>query len=223
MSPLAILDLHLVRRVGRNGRGCRGLPGGIESVLGFDAGHAHRLLVSGRPDQDLHLIQIIAAQTGMLQPHLVQGAGRGADVLANTGMRLECAQFTVHVAGMRVPLELDLVRMPLRGPILGSGDLGGIPCESVRIERRREGDPLNFMGWVVDHPVLAADAPPVIILLVIAILAQDVDSRIFEVAVDQMVRQAGVGIRDGLDGSAGLGLGGLGGVLLAALVRRDLA
>ena len=43
-----------------------------------------------------------------------------------------------------------------------------------------------------------------------------------EVAVDQMVRQAGVGIRDGLDGSVGLGLGGLGGVLLAALVRRNL-
>ena len=43
-----------------------------------------------------------------------------------------------------------------------------------------------------------------------------------EIAVDQMVRQAGVGIRDGLDGSAGLGLSGLGGVLLATLVRRNL-
>ena len=105
-------------------------------------------------------------------------------------MRLICAQFGVHVAGTRVPLELDLVRMPLRGPILDSGDLGGIPGESVRIESRREGDPLSFMGWVVDHLVLAADAPPVIILLVITILAQDVDSRIFEITIDQMVRQA---------------------------------
>jgi len=127
----------------------------------------------------------------VFQPHLVQDAGRGADVLANTGIRLICAQFTVHVAGTRVPLELDLVRMPLRGPILDSGDLGGIPGESVRIERRREGDPLSFMVRVVDHLVLATDAPPIpTSLLVIAILAQDVGSRIFEITIDQMVRQA---------------------------------
>ena len=138
-------------------------------------------------------------------------------------MRLICAQFGVHVAGTRVPLELDLVRMPLRGLVLDSGDLGGIPGESVRIERRREGDPLSFMGWVVDHFVLAADAPPVIILLVVAILAQDVGSRIFEVAVDQMVRQAARVVGGEPDFAVGLGLGGLGGVLLATLVRRDLA
>ena len=78
------------------------------------------------------------------------------------------------------------------------------------------------MGWVVDHLVLAADAPPVIILLVIAILAQDVGSRIFEITIDQMVRQIRRIVRDGLDGSIGLRCGGLGGVLLATLVGWDL-
>ena len=130
-------------------------------------------------------------------------------------MRLICAQFGVHVAGTRVPLELDLVRMPLRGLVLDSGDLGGIPGEPVRIEGRREGDPSRL--GCEDHPVLAADAPP------IALIVQDVGSRIFEIAVDEVVRQACVRVRDGLDGSVGLGLGGLGGVLLTALVRRNLA
>ena len=77
------------------------------------------------------------------------------------------------------------------------------------------------MEWVVDHLVLATDAPPISILLVIAILAQDVGSRIFEITIDQMIWQAVLVVGCEVHGSRGPGLGlsdGAGG-----LVGRDLA
>ena len=84
--------------MGRNGRGCRGLPDGVKPVLGLDTGHPHRLLVARSADHDLHLVQILAAQTVMLQPHLVQGTGRGADVLADAALCLIWGELGVHVA-----------------------------------------------------------------------------------------------------------------------------
>ena len=115
--------------------------------------------------------------------------------------------------------------MPLRGPLLDArrfSGLAGIPRESIRIEGRREGDPFGGIVGLVDHFVLAADAPPVP-FLVTKVLAQDIGSRIFEIAVDQFGRQSVRGIRDGPRRAGRLGFGGLDGVLPAALVRRDAA
>ena len=175
--------------------------------------------MAGRADHDLHLVEVRAVETGVLQPHLVQGAGHGPDVLVDGCAGLVGAELRVHVVGGGVVvLEFDRVGLLLD---VASGLLGAGPAE-LGLVPPVDGGPLpagaiGKAGGVQGLARVRVDAGPAaeaVLPLVVVVHA--------EIAVDQMVRQAGVGIRDGLDGSAGLGLSGLGGVLLATLVRRNL-
>ena len=207
-----------VRDLGGDGRGL--LVEFIAVAVHAGAGHLDGLLVAGRADHDLHLVEVRAVEAGVLQPHLVQGAGHGPDVLVDGCAGLVGAELRVHVVGGGVVvLEFDRVGLLLD---VASGLLGAGPAE-LGLVPPVDGGPLpagaiGKAGGVQGLARVRVDAGPAaeaVLPLVVVVHA--------EVAVDQMVRQAGVGIRDGLDGSAGLGLGGLGGVLPAALVRRNLA
>ena len=207
-----------VRDLGGDGRGL--LVEFIAVPVDAGAGHLDGLLVAGRADHDLHLVEIRAVEAGVLQPHLVQGAGHGPDVLVDGCAGLVGAELRVHVVGGGVVvLEFDRVGLLLD---VASGLLGAGPAE-LGLVPPVDGGPLpagaiGKAGGVQGLARVRVDAGPAaeaVLPLVVVVHA--------EVAVDQMVRQAGVGIRDGLDGSVGLGLGGLGGVLPAALVRRNLA
>jgi len=167
------------------------------------AGHFDGLLVAGRADHDLHLIEVRAVEAGVLQQHLVQGAGHGPDVLVDGGAGLVGAELRVHVVGGGVVvLEFDRVGLLLD---VASGLLGAGPAE-LGLVPPVDGGPLpagaiGKAGGVQGLARVRVDAGPAaeaVLPLVVVVHA--------EVAVDQMVRQAGVGIRDGLDGSAGLGL-----------------
>ena len=91
------------------------------------AGHFDGLLVAGRADHDLHLVEVRAVETGVLQPHLVQGAGHGPDVLVDGCAGLVGAELRVHVVGGGVVvLEFDRVGLLLD---VASGLLGAGPAE----------------------------------------------------------------------------------------------
>ncbi len=196
-----------VRDLGGDGRGL--LVEFIAVPVDAGAGHLDRLLVSRRADHDLHLVEVRAVEAGVLQPHLVQGAGHGPDVLVDRGAGLVGAELRVHVVGGGVVvLEFDRVGLLLD---VASGLLGAGPAE-LGLVPPVDGGPLpagtiGKAGGVQGLARVRVDAGPAaeaVLPLVVVVHA--------EVAVDQMVRQAGVGIRDGLDGSRGIRLGLLDGV-----------
>ena len=213
---VGVVAVVAVRDLGGDGRGL--LVEFVAVPVDAGAGHLDGLLVAGRADHDLHLVEVRAVEAGVLQPHLVQGAGHGPDVLVDGCAGLVGAELRVHVVGGGVVvLEFDRVGLLLD---VASGLLRAGPAE-LGLVPPVDGGPLpagaiGKAGGVQGLARVRVDAGPAaeaVLPLVVVVHA--------EVAVDQMVRQAGVGIRDGLDGSAGLGLSGLDGVLLATLVRRD--
>jgi len=178
-------------------------------------------------DDDLHLVDVVLAQAGVLQPDLVQRAGDGGEVLVDGAAGLGRDHFRVGVAVRAVLLEFDRFRAVLQSALVVAAFLVGLPCKFGLVET----GPIHPGGEVgVDvfrvphvlavvridariracHVVTGADGlPPTV-------------GKVFEVAVYQVVRQfRRVGGKP--DFAVGLGLGGLGGVLLPALVRRDLA
>ena len=198
---VGVVAVVAVRDLGGDGRGL--LVEFIAVPVDAGAGHFDGLLVAGRADHDLHLVEVRAVEAGVPQPHLVQGAGHGPDVLVDGCAGLVGAELRVHVVGGGVVvLEFDRVGLLLD---VASGLLGAGPAE-LGLVPPVDGGPLpaeaiGKAGGVQGLARVRVDAGPAaeaVLPLVVVVHA--------EVAVDQMVRQAGVGIRDGLDGSAGLGL-----------------
>ena len=158
----------------------------------------------------------------MLQPHLVQGAGHGPDVLVDGGAGLVGAELRVHVVGGGVVvLEFDRVGLLLD---VASGLLGAGPAE-LGLVPPVDGGPLpagaiGKAGGVQGLARVRVDAGPAAEAVLPLVVVVHV-----EVAVDQMVRQAGVGIRlgllDGVRGRIGWnGAGRVGCVLIVCeLVR----
>ena len=163
----------------------------------------------------------------MLQPDLIQGAGNGGKVLIDGPVGFGCDDLCVRVAVHAVLLEFDRVRVVLQTALHLTALLVGPPSEPGRVETVpvhpggtgvRIGVPCvaDVLSVVrIDariracHVVTGADGLPAAV------------GQVFEVAVYQVVRQfRRVGGKP--DFAVGLGLGGLGGVLLAALVRRNL-
>ena len=220
---VGMMPTVLVRDLGGDGRGLL-----AHLVAGLAVrGHAGHL--DGRAvDDDLHLVDVVLAQAGVLQPDLIQGAGNGGKVLIDGAAGLGRDHFRVGVAIRAVLLEFDRVGTVLQTALVLAAFLVGPPGELGRVEPVpvhpggtgvRIGVPCvaDVLSVVrIDariracHVVTGADGlPPTV-------------GKVFEVAVYQVVRQfRRVGGKP--DFAVGLGLGGLGGVLLPALVRRDLA
>ena len=210
----------LVRDLGGDGRGLL-----AHLVTGLAVrGHAGHL--DGRAvDDDLHLIHVVLAQAGVLQPDLIQGAGNGGKVLIDGAAGLGRDHFRVGVAIRAVLLEFDRVRAVLQTALVLAAFLVGPPGE---------------LGPVEAGPVHPSEAGVGVLRVPHVLSVVRVDARVsvrhvawrvnglpaavgkvFEVAVYQVVRQfRRVGGEP--DFAVGLGLGGLGGVLLATLVRRNL-
>ena len=207
---VGMMPTVLVRDLGGDGRGLL-----AHLVTGLAVrGHAGHL--DGRAvDDDLHLVDVVLAQAGVLQPDLIQGAGDGGKVLIDGAAGLGRDHFRVGVAIRAVLLEFDRVGTVLQTALVLAAFLVGPPGE---------------LGPVEAGPVHPGEAGVGVLRVPHVLSIVRVDARVsvrhvawrvnglpptvgkvFEVAVYQVVRQfRRVGGKP--DFAVGLGLGGLGGV-----------
>ena len=199
-------------------RGDRGADAaGLVRPVGCGAG---RLLcdgLAGFADHDLHAVVLARVAGRVLEAPPVHDAGRGGDVLVDVLAPLGCGDLAPHVArvgrirGVVAALHLDGV--DAGGGVVGfPAELAGIPVVELAVQR------------VADDAGLRADYGEVGCVAVDPlVLVDDLVAAIIERAVHQMVRQIRRIIRHRLHVSGSLRFGGLDGVLLATLIRRDLA
>ena len=199
-------------------RGDRGgLLADLVGAVGSGAGCLLHGLGSGLADHDLHAVVLVRVAGRVLEAPLVHDAGRGGDVLVDVLAPLGCGDLAPHVArvgrirGVVAALHLDGVGTG--GVVVGSpAELAGIPVVELAVQR------------VADDAGLRADYGEVGCVAVDPlVLVDDLVAAIIERAVHQMVRQIRRIIRHRLHVSGSLRFGGLDGVLLATLIRRDLA
>ena len=199
-------------------RGDRGgLLADLVGAVGCGAGCLLHGLGSGFADHDLHAVVLVRVAGRVLEAPLVHDAGRGGDVLVDVLALLGCGDLAPHVArvgrirGVVAALHLDGVGTG--GGVVGfPAELAGIPVVELAVQR------------VADDAGLRADYGEVGCVAVDPlVLVDDLVAAIIERAVHQMVRQIRRIIRHRLHVSGSLRFGGLDGVLLATLIRRDLA
>ena len=201
-------------------RGDRGADAaGLVRPVGCGAG---RLLcdgLAGFADHDLHAVVLARVAGRVLEAPLVHDAGRGGDVLVDVLASLGCGDLAPHVArvgrirGVVAALHLDGVGTG--GGIVGfPAELAGIPVVELAVQRVADD-----AGLRADYGEVGCVVPAVDPL----VLVDDLVAAIIERAVHQMVRQIRRIIRHRLHVSGSLRFGGLDGVLLATLIRRDLA
>ena len=219
-------------RVGSVHRG--GLLAHLVAPVGSDAGHLDRLLMTGRSDEDLDLLVGVdgAVTMRVTEFHGVHGRRvvRGVDVLVQVRVGLRCGDLGVHVVVRLGALDLDDAAAPV-DPGVG---LVGLPAELGGVEPVEVDPVLGRLALAVEGAadlhvaVRRVDVGEVVLVGHLG-LADDVPPIMVEVAVDELLRQAVGGVfhhivvRRESHSAGGLVLGGLGGVLPAALVRRDLA
>ena len=201
-------------------RGDRGgLLADLVGAVGCGAGCLLHGLGSGLADHDLHAVVLVRVAGRVLEAPLVHDAGRGGDVLVDVLASLGCGDLAPHVArvgrirGVVAALHLDGVGTG--GVVVGSpAELAGIPVVELAVQRVADDAGLRADYGEVGCVVTAVDP---------LVLVDDLVAAIIERAVHQMVRQIRRIIRHRLHVSGSLRFGGLDGVLLATLIRRDLA
>ena len=199
-------------------RGDRGgLLADLVGAVGCGAGCLLHGLGSGFADHDLHAVVLVRVAGRVLEAPLVHDAGCGGDVLVDVLASLGCGDLAPHVArvgrirGVVAALHLDGVGTG--GGVVGSpAELAGIPVVELAVQRVADD-----AGLRADHGEVGCVAVDPLVLV------DDLVAAIIERAVHQMVRQIRRIIRHRLHVSGSLRFGGLDGVLLAALIRRDLA
>ena len=199
-------------------RGDRGgLLADLVGAVGCGAGCLLHGLGSGFADHDLHAVVLVRVAGRVLEAPLVHDAGRGGDVLVDVLASLGCGDLAPHVArvgrirGVVAALHLDGVGTG--GVVVGSpAELAGIPVVELAVQRVADD-----AGLRVDYGEVGCVAVDPLVLV------DDLVAAIIERAVHQMVRQIRRIIRHRLHVSGSLRFGGLDGVLLATLIRRDLA
>ena len=85
-------------------------------------------------DDDLHLVDVVLAQAGVLQPDLVQCAGDGGEVLVDGASGFGGDHFRVGVAVHAVLLEFDRFRAVLQSALVVAAFLVGLPCKFGLVE-----------------------------------------------------------------------------------------
>ena len=199
-------------------RGDRGgLLADLVGAVGCGAGCLLHGLGSGFADHDLHAVVLVRVAGRVLEAPLVHDAGRGGDILIDVPAPLGCGDLAPHVArvgrirGVVAALHLDGVGTG--GGVVGfPAELAGIPVVELAVQRVADD-----AGLRVDYGEVGCVAVDPLVLV------DDLVAAIIERAVHQMVRQIRRIIRHRLHVSGSLRFGGLDGVLLAALIRRDLA
>ena len=190
--------------------------------------------MTGRSDEDLDLLVGVdgAVTMRVTEFHGVHGRRvvRGVDVLVQVRVGLRCGDLGVHVVVRLGALDLDDAAAPV-DPGVG---LVGLPAELGGVEPVEVDPVLGRLALAVEgaadlHVAVRRVDVGEVVLLAHPGLADDVPPIMIEVAVDELLRQAVGGVfhhivvRRESHSAGGLVLGGLGGVLPTALVRRDLA
>ena len=177
-------------------------------------------------DDDLHLVDVVLAQAGVLQPDLVQCAGDGGEALVDGASGFGGDHFRVGVAVRAVLLEFDRFRAVLQSALVVAAFLIGLPCKFGLVETGpiHPGGEVGVDVFRVPHVLAVVRVDARVCVPHVAWRVNGLPSavgQVFEVAVYQVVRQfRRVGGEP--DFAVGLVLGGLGGVLLTTLVRRNL-
>ena len=198
----------LVRDLGGDGRGLlTHLVTGL-AVRGH-AGHLDGCAV----DDDLHLVDVVLAQAGVLQPDLVQCAGDGGEVLVDGASGFGGDHFRVGVAVRAVLLEFDRFRAVLQSALVVAAFLVGLPCKFGLVETGpiHPGGEVGVDVFRVPHVLAVVRVDARVCVPHVAWRVNGLPSavgQVFEVAVDEVVGQGVGGVRDrGRGGSTTVDVG----------------
>ena len=177
-------------------------------------------------DDDLHLVDVVLAQAGVLQPDLVQCAGDGGEVLVDGASGFGRDHFRVGVAVRAVLLEFDRFRAVLQSALVLAAFLVGPPCKFGLVETGpvRPGGEIGVGVFRVPHVLAVVRVDARVCVRHVAWRVNGLPSavgQVFEITIDQMVRQACVRVRDVLHAARGTGFGGFdGGGVVRGLAGR---
>ena len=167
-------------------------------------------------DDDLHLVDVVLAQAGVLQPDLVQCAGDGGEVLVDGASGFGGDHFRVGVAVHAVLLEFDRFRAVLQSALVVAAFLVGLPCKFGLVETGpvRPGGEIGVGVFRVPHVLAVVRVDARVCVRHVAWRVNGLPSavgQVFEITIGQMVRQACVRVRDVLHAARGTGFGGFDG------------